>query len=203
MKYLKLYENFSRQPLYHFTNKLFHIISNDVLLLNNPVLRLKNKGKSISFTRNSKYRSGDGFLFRISLDSDKMRNFGYIPNPISEYNISLSDSNYSYIPKNQNEERLYKDIIDVGKFINFIDINIDFDRFKSGKETLETLIFKKLNNEIIKSYIDFSNEMIDNLFNYLLKYPNISLRLMSEKLEIPKEIFLNAQKIKEYRNEIH
>ena len=179
MLYLKHFESFllestSRAPLYHFTyqNKLNRIFIDDLLKSNRPYLTRPNMPQeSISVTRNKYYSERRFYKFRIKLDTNKLLAAGFKPIPINEFNLSvLKDVGPDYnIPTQQEEERIYKSIPNIGKYITDIDISDLFSGFK-----VEDII----NNipQFISNLEDtpLLTEDIKLLINYLLKYPHIN-----------------------------
>lgn len=165
----------SRQPLYHVTNSLLAIIKNDTLKTHEPAHKMKNM-LSISLTRSDSYLGDYGFdnKYRLVLDSDKLKNSGYNSYSSDELgsmggrNHNVQKWNYFIrhpkhnlnLPKSKDknnmqieyEERIYKDINNLGKYIIYIDI-------------LHTGDIKNITSEILY---------------YLEKYPHIKIRIFSK-----------------------
>jgi hypothetical protein len=178
MLYLKKFESFlnesiNRAPLYHFTksDKFLKIITEDLLKTNKPYLTHPDLPKeSISLTRDKLFIQKSFSKYRIELDTDKLLAAGFKPIPIHEFNLSAkidkikfgSEIPDNFIPSNQQEERIYKSIPNIGKYIINIDVNNDYTILDIIKQ-LE--LHKDIQHYPIKEIIDF-----------LLKYPNINLR---------------------------
>ena len=158
MIYIKTFESYlkgGRSPLYHWIKGLGNLIEKDTLYMGNPAMdkffrRHKNKDqiKSLSFSRSPNFSYGS---VRIVLDTDLLIRDGYIPKPFDEYNHGYKKSTkslhykklksvihnldkYEHDPiindDEEYEERIYKDIKNIGKYILYIDsdsnnINID------------------------------------------------------------------------------
>lgn len=170
----------SRQPLYHYTflSRLSSIIESNILKMGTPA---RPRGsKAICLTRNPYFsHDGVGLECRISLDYDKLKNDGYRSHPFDEVgtvtkdtkNINFIKSNFPSIKQGKRniqhgldlpkigtglevefEERIYKDIKNIGKYI----ISIDF----SNESTALRL-----------SVLD----------RYLEEYPHIKIKVFDEK----------------------
>lgn len=165
----------SRQPLYHYTSNygITKILSDD-LLKTSLVSRPKGT-KAICLTRNPYFTHDGGVKTspRIVLDYDKLIRDGYRSHPVDEIGIAargmdrnLIKSNFKEIksgtrgtkhgldlPKNPKletefEERIYKDIKNLGNYI----ISIDFTKIPNSI------------NEI-KSYLDKYPHIIVNVYD--------------------------------------
>jgi hypothetical protein len=193
----------SRQPLYHYTSNLFDkffgtgIISSDMLKVSGTA----DDTNAICATRNIDYKFDNiGYkaphLYRIVLDQDKLLLDGIKFKPIDEikgklggkgnvnthHNKSVSrrpnnkvyTDNDRYNMEFEFEERYYRNIPNLGKYLISIDISSD------------------------KNLTD--NE-IDKLKEYVAKYPHISLNSFDpENLHVTKDI---TYKIKDTIHHYH
>ena len=182
MLYLKKFESFlnesiNRAPLYHFTkyDKFLKIITEDLLKTNKPYLTHPDlPQESISLTRDKLFSQKSFSKYRIELDTDKLLAAGFKPIPIHEFNLSAkiakkkfgSEIPDNFIPSGQQEERIYKSIPNIGKYIINIDVN--------GSSPYDYTIL-----DIIKQlelHKDNQHYPIKEIIDFLLKYPNINLR---------------------------
>lgn len=170
----------SKQPLYHFTRNLTKILETDLLKRSIPTEETHGYDKSISLTRNVDY-SDLLTWFYLELDTDKLFNDGIKSYPVDEsgwtsVSHKVSDnktqkSNFDSVKsglrgtkhnlnlpnvrevmlETEFEERIYKDIPNLGKYIISIGIN---------------------NNFISEDFIIKYNTLFNN---YLEKYPQIKI----------------------------
>lgn len=171
----------SRAPLYHFTHSIENIIKSDKLLAKPPAYdrhgKRNEKDKCVCVTRFPGY-TGASNNARITLNTDLLIRDGYKPIPIDEVGFALVktgkikvkyqdyskpnpldiktvhglDSGKRMNMEIEYEERIYKDIVNLGKYIEYIDLRPN--RYW----------------EIGKEYI-----------NYIKKYPHIKVREMNYK----------------------
>jgi len=181
------YLSSGRYLLYHCSNNLKDIISSDKLLAREPT-EDDDMGDSISFSRYINWSNEGGFYYRYVMDSDILKRYGYKSKPISEImlrakrggktDVNFTKSNIEHfksgkrgtehgtnLPKDWSleyefEERIYKNIENLGKYLVFID-------FKNGDNI-------EYNYDILKEYLE--------------KYPHIKLRLIGDKLNLVKEV---------------
>jgi len=170
MKYILYFESYllgGRQPLYHATDYLSDILNDDIL----KVSTTADKQKAICLTRSSTYDLDYNINVRLVLDVDKLLKDGYKPIPYDEVgaNITVGAKNYNKTAKSnylfrspkhnlnlpdpeiedftwEYEERIYKNIEDLGKYLIAIDLTES-------------------------SY----NKYKDTLYKYTQKYPHIKL----------------------------
>ena len=169
----------SKQPLYHFTKNLPEILETDLLKRSIPSGQTHGYEKSISFTRNVDF-SDLLTWFYLELDTDKLFNDGIKSYPVDEAgwhrarNVSdnkTQKSNFDSVKsglrgtkhnldlpnvkdvtlETEFEERIYKDIPNLGKYIISIGIN---------------------NNNLLNNFINKYNILFNN---YLEKYPQIKI----------------------------
>lgn len=168
----------SRAPLFHFTSRLKEILKSDKLKVSKPS-RSTHKEKSISLTRNIDYQDVLRY-YCIELDSDKLYNNGYVSYPVDELGWSgvklkhkgnYIKSNFDSIKKGKRgtkhnlnlpkgsdivletefEERIYKDINNIGKYIIAIYINIRHSIFmESDIEEIKNFLTKYPHIKILK-----------------------------------------------------
>jgi len=175
MKFLLLFESFlesNYSPLYRYVPWFFKTdMEKDMMSCRIPADEnakcSKNKNyiprSCICFTRSVNYSYDGSRSVRIKLDQNKLRKDGYIPYPIDEFrnsikmrklgkNISLKytkKSSDDWFVEWEYEERIYKDIKSLGKYI--ISIQLPNNNKYS----------KEINSQEFK--------------NYLKKYPHIKL----------------------------
>lgn len=203
MNYLKYFESFlfesNRAPLYHFThsNKFFKIIDEDILKTNKPYLTHTDlPQQSISVTRNKLFSEKKFYKYRLELDTNKLLAAGFKPIPINEFNLSAKISLKTFgsetpdenIPTEQEEERIYKSIPNIGKYI----INIDVDGSDVSQMIYHIEAYKN-NLHLLETAYPWIKRIID----FLNKYPHINFRQL-KKWKIDKDTpILNAKLIDE------
>ena len=163
-------------PLYHYTsNKLEKILKSDSLIKKDPY-----KGKEcVCFTRDPLYSYDGGIYPRLKLDQNKLRIDGYIPKPIDEFgdeklgNIKDStDRKHIKSPFHgttewEFEERIYKTIKNLGKYIISIQIP------KSSEKSIR--ISGIVNDNVWQTqwYSPEGYIKLPFIETYLKKYPHI------------------------------
>lgn len=160
-------ESYNRYPLYHFTysGKIFDIMKEDLLRVSKPYLPHPNMPQeSISLTRNKLFSEKRHYKIRLELDSAKLLAAGFKPVPISEFNLGkkILPTDYN-IPSEQEEERIYKSIPNIGKYITSIEVN-------------NLLLGYTVDNFLFKITKDAIKKEIKILTDFLLKYPHITLK---------------------------
>jgi hypothetical protein len=142
----------SKQPLYHFTKNLPKILETDILKRSIPSGQTHGYEKSISFTRNIDF-SDLLTWFYLELDTDKLFNYGIKSYPVDEAgwkvvskksDTKTQKSNFDSVKsglrgtkhnlnlpnlkevtlETEFEERIYKDIPNLGKYIISIELII-------------------------------------------------------------------------------
>jgi hypothetical protein len=169
-------------------DKLNNILDDNELKPSAPAFGINgyrdNLNKSISLTRFPGY-SGNFTVCRITLDTNLLLRDGYKPRPIDEVGIAILKSknkknkhyskfnhkNLKYTHHNtQNvenisgleqeyEERIYKSIKMVGKYITFIDFDFDTTALSTLQNGRRSLVLR-----------------YPNIVNYIKKYPHIKVR---------------------------
>jgi len=141
-------------PLYHYTPYLEKIIDDDILKKKSPY-----KGEDcVCLTRNPEYSYEKSDFRRLKLDQNKLRLDGYVPKSIDEFS-------YLWLPVNRKlnsmghaewefEERIYRDIKNLGKYIISIQMPTG-DDYKRGGIAL--------------------NQTPLGILTYMKKYPHIKL----------------------------
>lgn len=175
-----------RMPLYHFTARTYDIIKSDRLKVSIAAEEYKDYKKSLSLTRNYFFYDYMGYD-RIELDTDLLIKYGYKPTPVDEValpergrtkNINLSKSNIDSFRKAKRgtrhniktlphvkdvileyefEERIFKDIEKLGRFII-------------------SIVYCKTN------YQHKSNLEKNKFSDYLEKYPHIKIYSYSDDI---------------------
>ena len=162
MKYLYLFEKYLESgysPLYHYTPYLEKIIYDDILKMNQPY-----KGdKCVCVTRSPLYKYDGIGSKRIKLDQNKLRLDGYVPKSIDEFGYQIRSLDRKYRVENdispdnntewEYEERIYKNIKDVGKYI--ISIQLPNTQIHSIRN------FIPIYKEYLKKYPDIKLEFYD------------------------------------------
>lgn len=157
-----------RQPLYHGTKNLGKVLETDMLKTNKPAFDKQNSD-TISFSRSKFYTDYD--RIRLMLDADLMYEDNYRPEPVDEVGMALvktgkvNDPTYAGFTKSniaskkthyklnippvkplinmeqEYEERLYKNLDNLGKYIIEI-IFRDKDTVKEYKKELDAYLKK-------------------------------------------------------------
>lgn len=185
-----------RQPIYHFTYRLYEIIKSDELRTSEPARASHNHEKSISLTRNIYYTGS--YNTCIELNYDELIKYGYRSYPIDEWawvkgkvndwavkKHNLGKANFPAVkagkrgtkhnldlPKEpmletEFEERIYKDIKNLGKFI--LKIFISNKIGESEYATLKNYLEKYPHIEIFKIGKDIRFD-VKNITNDILEY---------------------------------
>ena len=183
------FKNYNRQPLYHYTFSLKWVYS-DYFKIDEPAYSKRNIGKSLSLTRSLTFSEHGSIRIVLNTDlliragyipkpvcelgiaismCNKNTNTSKVNYHfrLPEHNVdSLKDFKDSFMKKSypmqiEYEERIYKQIENLGKYI----ISVD-------------LIEK-----------DFNYYIKDDFFEYVNKYPHIKLFIIDENhLYIKKEV---------------
>jgi len=166
-------------PLYHYNPYLEKILEDDILLKKSPY-----KGKDcICFTRNPQYTYEKNTFRRLKLDQNKLRLDGYVPKSIDEFSY-LDDPwdrklHYRGHAEWEFEERIYKDIKNLGKYIISIQIPTS-DDYRGGIALNQTPL---------------------GILTYIKKYPrikleyyNINKRWNVTPISVPVEIVESSKK---------
>lgn len=181
------------QPLYHWTNSIEQILESDTLKLGNPAIRFNNL-KSISLTRNNLY--GDvGGSYRLCLDQNKLRLDGYKPYSLDElglYRKELPDKDkkqnfpkkFMGDPKRYTKQNIYK-------YNEFSGMEFEFEEriFKDIKNLGKYII------TIQKTYKFEYKNILNILSEYLQKYPHIQLQLIDEEKLWKQPIEINIEEL--------
>lgn len=177
MIYIKTYESYLKgghQPLYHITRNLLNILKDDIL----KTSKTADSENAICFTRSSTYDLDYGDIqSRLVLDYDKLEKDGYVSHPYDGQGVFgtkhlpkkdkklkyLNKINYKWRPPKHNlnlpetdnddfsweyEERIYKDIYNLGKYL--IAIDLDEKVYKKYKIELEKYIEKYPHIKLVK-----------------------------------------------------
>jgi len=154
LKTFESYLSGGRQPLYTWVVDFKRMIESDQLNVGNPTYDKNHKKrsdtdqlKSISLSRSSSFIYYK--TYRIVLDTNKLIKDGYIPEPFDEFSAAFNSKlgntskprhfkylkairhglNIKFDPKindeEEYEERIYKDIKDIGKYILYINMQPD------------------------------------------------------------------------------
>lgn len=188
MKYLVLFEKYlesNYSPLYHYTrSSLEKILESDQLIKKPPF-----KGVDcVCVTRSPIYKLDFNVSPRLKLDQNKLRLDGYTSIPIDEFSGDKKSlnrkigKNKSYTDDNTTEwefeERIYKDIKNLGKYI----ISIQFPKRDENRDSY----FFGLSG---KRYYPKDFVELDVVKNYLIKYPHIILESYNVSKRWKTELF--------------
>jgi hypothetical protein len=190
----------SRQPLYHYTNHIFAILDTDCLKMGTVVRPKKVRAICLTrnpyFTHDGSCTNST----RIVLDSDKLRLAGYISLPVDEVGLAAShygQGDKNFIKSNieniksgkrtvhnnvglkkpgtsglevEYEERIYRDIEDLGLYIISIDIAKESDIPRNIYPYLE-----KYPNIIINLYDVNKRTQVKDITDVINKKKSISV----------------------------
>jgi len=141
--------NISDNILYHFTPK-----RNAIKILRNNILKTtSHDGDYISLTRNYSLGTVYGDI-RFTIDADKLKN-NYKIKPHLDPSYNATDKSYNYYDnqrRNEQEERVYKNITNFDKYILQIDIQIDYNSEKYENQTKQLL--EEIPNNITYNFIN-------------------------------------------------
>jgi hypothetical protein len=172
----------SKQPLYHLTYSISKVIESDMLKLGVPAYGYDHKPKSISLTRSTMFSNDGSVNVRLTLDTDLLARDGYISEPFDELGFIDNKKKVKrikhptkqiQIPKRiamhkiaslpqpdingleiEYEERIYKEISMLGKYI----MRIEFSSV-----------------ELLKDHLKIIKE-------YLIKYPHIEICIIADEI---------------------
>src|SRR6478735_4362700 len=167
------------QPLYHWTDSIERILESNTLKVGNPAIRFNNL-KSISLTRNNLFGDAGG-SYRLCLDQNKLRLDGYKPYSLDEialYHKELPNKKDIFPKKFMGDPRRYTKQ-NIYKYDEFEGMEFEFEEriFKDIKNLGKYIIaIQTTNNFELKNNFNILSE-------YIQKYTHIKIQLIdSEKL---------------------
>jgi hypothetical protein len=178
MKYLLLFEKYLESnypPLYHYTKySLEKILDCDTLIIKTPYI-----GKScICLTRSSSYTYDDNWFPRLKLNQNKLRLDGYVPKSIDEFSKDDNPHKRKFGKSLWNntewefEERIFKDIHKLGKYIisiqipNSSDYEVNIRDYNGRKYRSRDFI-----------YLDYIKKYLEKYSHIKLEYYDVKKRL--------------------------
>jgi hypothetical protein len=164
-----------RQPIYHFTYRLYEIIKSDELRASKPARASHGYDKSISLTRNIYYTGS--YNICIELNYDELLKHGYRSYPIDEWAWEKGKIN-TWAIKNRNFGKANFPAVKAGK--RGTKHNLDLPKEPALETEFEERIYKNIENLgkfILKIFINskIGKPEYATLKDYLEKYPHIEI----------------------------